>query len=115
MTRAAPWTHVKTGPRQGGAGRTRMGLEPVCTIFAHLIWPVMPDLAKMIHECIQPVGYEGGVIPFPGRHGRWREALDELTPGQPIKAPEVLVAKISDEQAWNRRSSRWVRCGSRSE
>jgi methionyl-tRNA synthetase len=24
--------------------------------------------------------------------------LDDLTPGQPIRAPEVLVAKISDEQ-----------------
>ena len=26
------------------------------------------------------------------------QALDELKPGQTIKAPEVLVAKITDEQ-----------------
>ena len=45
---------------------------------------------------IQPVGYRGGVIPFPDVP--MAELLDELTPGQPIKAPEVLVAKITEEQ-----------------
>ena len=64
--------------------------------FAHLIWPVMPSFAKTIHECIQPVGYRGGVIPFPD--DAMAAALDELEPGQPIKAPEVLVAKITEEQ-----------------
>mgnify|MGYP001602642403 CR=1 FL=1 len=33
-----------------------------------------------------------------GAHGRAYAALEELESGQPIKAPEVLVAKISDEQ-----------------
>jgi methionyl-tRNA synthetase len=33
------------------------------------------------------------------------EELDQLEPGQPIRAPEVLFAKITDEQiaAWTER------------
>jgi hypothetical protein len=60
------------------------------------MWPVMPDFARTVHECIQPVGYRGGVIPFP--EDGMATLLDDLTPGQPIKAPEVLVTKITDEQ-----------------
>jgi len=94
MTRAAPWTHIKTDRAKAAVG-VRMGLNLIHQ-FAHLIWPVMPAFAKTVHECIQPVGYRAGVIPFPDVP--MAEALDELTPGQTIKAPEVLVAKITDEQ-----------------
>src|SRR5215469_14459127 len=94
MTKAAPWTHIKTDRAKAAVG-VRMGLNLIHQ-FAHLIWPVMPSFAKTIHECIQPVGYRAGVIPFPDVS--MDEALDELVPGQTIKAPEVLVAKISDEQ-----------------
>jgi methionyl-tRNA synthetase len=94
MTRAAPWTHIKTDRAKAAVG-VRMGLNLIHQ-FAHLIWPVMPSFAKTIHECIQPVGYRGGVIPFPDVP--MAQALDDLTPGQTIKAPEVLVAKITDEQ-----------------
>jgi methionyl-tRNA synthetase len=94
MTRAAPWTHIKTDRAKAAVG-VRMGLNLVHQ-FAHLLWPVMPDFARTIHECIQPVGYRGGVIPFPD--APMAELLDDLTPGQPIKAPEALIAKISDEQ-----------------
>ena len=94
MTRAAPWTHIKADRAKAAVG-VRMGLNLIHQ-FAHLLWPVMPDFARNIHECIQPVGYRGGVIPFPD--APMAEALDDLTPGQPIKAPEVLVAKISEEQ-----------------
>jgi methionyl-tRNA synthetase len=94
MTRAAPWTHIKTDRNKAAVG-VRMGLNLVHQ-FAHLIWPVMPDFAKTIHECIQPIGYRGGVIPFPAHP--MAQALDELSPGQLICAPQVLVTKISDEQ-----------------
>jgi len=94
ITKAAPWTQIKTD-RARAAASVRMGLNLVHQV-AHLIWPVMPSFARTIHECIQPVGYRAGVIPFPD--APMAELLDELTPGQPIKAPEVLVAKISDEQ-----------------
>jgi methionyl-tRNA synthetase len=94
MTRAAPWTHIKTDRAKAAVG-VRMGLNLIHQ-FAHLIWPVMPSFARTIHECIQPVGYRGGVIPFPD--APMAQALDELTPGQTIRAPEVLVAKITEEQ-----------------
>ena len=94
MTRAAPWTHIKTDRAKAAVG-VRMGLNLIHQ-FAHLVWPVMPSFARTIHECIQPVGYRGGVIPFPD--APMAQLLDELSPGQPIKAPDVLVAKISDEQ-----------------
>ena len=94
MTRAAPWTHIKTDRAKAAVG-VRMGLNLVHQ-FAHLIWPVMPSFARTIHECIQPVGYRGGVIPFPNQS--MEVLLNDLEPGQTIKAPEVLVAKITDEQ-----------------
>jgi hypothetical protein len=63
----------------------------------------MPDFARTIHECIQPVGYRSGVIPFPEQG--MKVLLDDLSPGQPVKAPDVLVPKISEEQvmAWKER------------
>ena len=94
LTKAAPWTHIKTDRAKTAVG-VRMGLNLIHQ-FAHLIWPVMPSFARTIHECIQPVGYRAGVIPFPDVS--MAAALDELTPGQTIKAPEVLVAKITEEQ-----------------
>jgi hypothetical protein len=36
------------------------------------------------------------VIPFP--NDSMAVLLDDLSPGQPIKAPEALITKISDEQ-----------------
>jgi len=106
MTRAAPWTHIKTDRAKAAVG-VRMGLNLIHQ-FAHLVWPVMPAFARTIHECIQPLGNQGGgyrgeVIPFPD--APMAQLLDDLTPGQPIKAPEVLVAKITEEQVaeWKQR------------
>jgi methionyl-tRNA synthetase len=94
LTRAAPWTHIKTDRARAAAG-VRMGLNLV-HLFAHLTWPVMPTLASTIHRAIQPIGYAGGAIPWP--YGNMAEELDQLEPGQPITPPEVLVIKIADEQ-----------------
>ena len=94
LTRAAPWTHIKTDRDRAAAG-VRMGLNLV-HLFAHLAWPVVPTLASTIHHAIQPIGYAGGAIPWP--RGNMAEELDQLEPGQPITPPEVLVTKITDEQ-----------------
>ena len=94
MTKAAPWTHIKTDRARAAVG-VRVGLNLIHQ-FAHLLWPIMPSFAKTIHECIQPVGYRGGIIPFPSEG--MATLLDDLTHGQPIKAPEILIAKITDEQ-----------------
>jgi methionyl-tRNA synthetase len=99
LTRAAPWTAIKTDRAKAAVG-VRMGLNLV-HLFTHLIWPVMPELAKTIHRAIQPIGGYPGVngeliIPWP--HESMAQELDDLTPGQTITPPEVLVTKITDEQ-----------------
>jgi methionyl-tRNA synthetase len=91
LTRAAPWTHVKTDRARAGAA-VRMGLNLV-HLFGHLAWPVMPTAARTIHEAIQPAP---DVIPWPDE--TMGELLDELDLEMPIRAPEVLFAKITDEQ-----------------
>jgi len=94
LTRAAPWTHIKTDRARAAVG-VRMGLNLV-HIFAHLVWPVMPGMAKKIHEAIQPIGYENGAIPWVEMN--MSSELDQLEAGQPINPPDVLVAKFTDEQ-----------------
>jgi methionyl-tRNA synthetase len=92
LTRAAPWTHVKTDREKAAVG-VRMGLNLV-HIFAHLSWPVMPAAAHAMHRAIQPAP---DIIPWP--EGSMAELLDQLEAGQPIAPPEtVLFAKIADEQ-----------------
>ncbi len=91
ITVAAPWTHFKTDRARAAVG-IRMGLNLV-HLFGHLCWPVMPRMARHIHEAIQSAPE---VIP-------WTDApmarfLDELEPGQKIDPPAVLFAKITEEQ-----------------
>jgi methionyl-tRNA synthetase len=94
MTKAAPWTHIKTDRAKAAVG-VRMGLNLVHQ-FAHLTWPVMPEMARKIHETIQPIAGGPHLIPWPDRP--MAQALDELEPGQPIRSPDVLFPKLTDEQ-----------------
>ena len=94
LTKAAPWTHIKTDRDRAAVG-VRMGLNLVHQ-FGHLTWPVMPVMARKIHEAIQPIAGDAAIIPWPDRP--MAQALDELEPGQTIHPPEVLFAKIADEQ-----------------
>jgi methionyl-tRNA synthetase len=94
LTRAAPWTAIKTD-RDRAAAAVRMGLNLVHT-FSHLAWPIIPTAARTIHEIIQPVAGGGDTIPWPD--APMAEELDQLETGQAINAPEVLFAKITDEQ-----------------
>ena len=99
LTRAAPWTLIKTDRARAAVG-VRMGLNLV-HVFAHLCWPVMPVMAKKIHEAIQPIGAYSTmngerVIPWPDQP--MAQELDSLEAGQPINPPDVLFAKISEEQ-----------------
>jgi len=100
LTRAAPWTHIKTDRAKAAVG-VRMGLNLV-HLFGHLAWPVIPSAARTIHEAIQQAP---PVIPWP--EGPMAELLDQLDAGQKIKAPDVLFAKIADEQVaeWKARFS----------
>ena len=94
LTRAAPWTQIKTDRAKAAVG-VRMGLNLV-HVFAHLVWPVMPEMARKIHEAIQPIAYDNGAIPWVTMN--MAEELDQLEAGQKINPPDVLFAKIPDEQ-----------------
>jgi methionyl-tRNA synthetase len=94
LTRAAPWTTIKTD-RARAAAAVRLGLN-LAHLFAHLTWPIMPATARTIHESIQPVAGNANVIPWPS--GAMANELDQLEAGKAIRAPEVLFAKITDEQ-----------------
>jgi methionyl-tRNA synthetase len=91
LTRAAPWTHIKTDKTKAAVG-VRMGLNLV-HLFGHLSWPVIPTAARTIHHAIQEAPE---IIPWPEEP--MAEFLDQLEYGIPIAAPEVLFAKITDEQ-----------------
>ncbi|MDE3115942.1 MAG: class I tRNA ligase family protein, partial [Pseudomonadota bacterium] len=93
LTKAAPWTHIKTDRAKAAVG-VRMGLNLV-HLFGHLAWPVIPHAAQLIHEAIQPAPE---IIPWPGEGTFTAQFLDQLAHGQPISAPPVLFAKITDEQ-----------------
>jgi methionyl-tRNA synthetase len=103
LTRAAPWTLIKTDRARAAVG-VRMGLNLV-HVFAHLVWPVMPVMARKIHEAIQPIGYDKGAIPWVEMV--MAQELDQLEAGQPINPPDVLFAKITEEQVaeWKSRFS----------
>jgi methionyl-tRNA synthetase len=91
LTRAAPWTHVKTDRTKAAVG-VRMGLNLV-HLFGHLSWPVIPSAARSVHDAIQTAP---DVIPWPS--GPMSDLLDQLEAGHQIHAPDVLFAKIADEQ-----------------
>ena len=91
MTKAAPWTHIKTDRDKAAVG-VRMGLNLV-HLFGHLSWPLIPEAARKIHNAIMPAPE---VIPWPGRS--IVEFLDQLEGGHSIASPDVLFAKITDDQ-----------------
>jgi methionyl-tRNA synthetase len=91
LTRAAPWTAIKTD-RERASASVRMGLNLV-HLFGHLSWPFIPESAKKIHQAVMDAP---DLIPWPDES--MAEFLDSLTPGQAIHPPEVLFAKITDEQ-----------------
>ncbi|MEP1612299.1 MAG: methionine--tRNA ligase [Roseobacter sp.] len=84
----APWTVIKTNP-EAAAMQTRLALN-LALLFGVLSGPFVPDAAKTI------------VKDFGKPNIDWPEDiqgfLNTLKPGNTFKTPEVLFAKISDEQ-----------------
>jgi methionyl-tRNA synthetase len=91
LTKAAPWTHVKTDRTKAAVG-VRMGLNLV-HLFGHLAWPVIPTAARAVHDAIMTAPE---IIPWPDQP--MAQFLDQLEAGHAIHPPEVLFAKIADEQ-----------------
>ncbi len=97
LQEAAPWAVFKTDP-EAAAAIVRTGLNLV-HLFAALSWPIIPFTSDAILEAFG----EGGETPrWPGGA---EAALTHLKPGSRFDAPDVLFAKIEDEQveAWRAR------------
>ncbi|MEO9651564.1 MAG: methionine--tRNA ligase [Roseobacter sp.] len=84
----APWTVIKTNP-ETAAMQTRLALN-LALLFGVLSGPFVPDAAKTIVEDLgkPDIDWPEDIQGF----------LNTLKPGNTFKTPEVLFAKISDEQ-----------------
>jgi len=69
-----------------------MGLNLV-HLFGHLSWPLIPNSARAIHNAVMEAP---DLIPWPEEP--MAEFLNGLEPGAPVHPPELLFAKITDEQ-----------------
>jgi len=87
---AAPWTAIKTDRGRAAVG-VRTGLN-LCAVFAIIAQPFVPDAAAKILDGLGA----------PQENRNWPNAadatalLDALPRGAPIKAPELLFARIED-------------------
>jgi methionyl-tRNA synthetase len=85
---AAPWSTFKTDP-EAAAAQVRLGLNLI-RLYAVLSAPFIPFTAEAMLEAIG------------SRDRSWPDdvaaALTALEPGQPFTVPEVMFAKITDEQ-----------------
>jgi methionyl-tRNA synthetase len=95
LAEAAPWTAIKTDPVRA-AMIVRTGLN-LAALFARLSHPFIPFTAQKIAEALAA---ERLMVDWPT--GDAAAALNALTPGSAIRAPEVLFKKIDDAQiaAW---------------
>ena len=98
LTRAEPWTHFKTDRERAALG-VRTGVN-LCRLFALIAHPVIPFTADKIMNALG-LSHEG----FDWPRASAEEILTALPPGRPFSPPEVLFAKIEDEQVaeWSER------------
>ena len=91
----APWTSFKTDPDKA-AMQTRLGLN-LAVLYAELSAPFLPDASAKI------------LAAFPDVSSGWpkevAQMLQRLRPGDEFDVPQVLFAKISDDQRedWQQR------------
>ena len=85
----APWTTFKTDPEKA-AMQTRVGLN-LAAMYGVLSAPFLPDASERIRDA------------FAAADTTWPTSMDlslqRLKPGDPFDVPDVLFAKISDENA----------------
>ncbi len=94
---AAPWTAFKENP-EAAAASVRCGLNLI-TLFAALSRPVIPFSADKMFSAF---GIDPEAAEWPTSAG---EALRLLKPGDKFAAPDLLFAKIEDQQVeeWRQR------------
>ena len=98
LTRAQPWSHFKTDPAKAAVG-VRFGLN-LCRVMALVAQPVIPAAAATILDALG-VAHDQRDWPL----GPAAQLLTALPEGQRVRAPDVLFAKIEDDQraAWAER------------
>ena len=91
LTRAEPWSHFKTDKERAAVGvRTGINLAVLSAIIAQ---PVIPDTAAKI---LNAVGVPEGGRQWPGESAA--ALLDALPHGLAFEVPDVLFAKVEDDQ-----------------
>ena len=91
LTRAEPWSHFKTDPARAAVGvRTALNL---CAIMAIVAQPIIPSSAGKILDAL---GVPAGNRTWPTQTAA--DLLDVLPHGLAVTPPDVLFAKIEDEQ-----------------
>jgi methionyl-tRNA synthetase len=97
LQESAPWTAFKTDPVRAGVA-VRAGLN-LMAVLAAVSAPILPFTAQTIAASL---GLQGP-LPWPSSDGQVE--LDRLTPGAAVSVPDVLFAKIEDEQVaqWTER------------
>ena len=98
LTRAEPWTHFKTDRNKAAIGvRTALNLAVLMGIAAQ---PIIPHTAGKILDCL---GVPDGNRRWPDEKAA--DLLDVLPEGLAVTPPDVLFAKIDDDQVaeWTER------------
>ena len=90
LQKAAPWSAFKTDPVAAGAS-IRFALN-LAVLFATLARPFVPETADRVAAALAP----GGTAP--GWPESVADAAAQLSPGAAISVPDVLFAKLDDEQ-----------------
>jgi methionyl-tRNA synthetase len=90
LQKAEPWMRIKADPVAAGVS-IRFALN-LALVFAALAQPFIPDAAAKIAQAFLNSNKS---FPWPNRLA---DCLAQLTPGTPIGVPDVLFAKIEDEQ-----------------
>ena len=88
MTRAAPWTHIKTDRTRAAVG-VRMGLNLIHQ-FAHLLWPVMPNFARKLAEQVKARGRDA-------RHIKERTRIGDELLAEARTGDRVLIMGARDD------------------
>lgn len=96
LTRAEPWTHFKTDRDKAAVG-VRTGIA-LAAIMGRVAQPIIPEAAAKILDAV-------GASERDWPEGEATAMLTAFAPGHPITPPDVLFAKIADEQVedWSAR------------
>ncbi|MBI1234804.1 MAG: methionine--tRNA ligase [Alphaproteobacteria bacterium] len=96
LTRAEPWTHFKTDREKAAVG-VRTGIA-LAAIMGRVAQPIIPEAAAKILDAVGATERD-----WPSDDAK--AMLTAFAPGHPITPPDVLFAKIADEQVeeWSER------------